>query len=84
MSKAVRVVSPGPAGWSGWSDAKSGGFPGLVRVDRVVRVAEKFRAVIARLFPVAGVRSCRRREEFFPKLSTCPDHPDQPSISAAF
>ena len=41
MSKVVRVVSPGPTGWSGWSDAKSGGFAGLVQVDRVVQAGRK-------------------------------------------
>jgi hypothetical protein len=87
MTKAVRVVSPDPQGWSGWLNAKSGGIPGLVRVDRVVGAVKNFWTVIARCFPTAVVPSCRLHDEPFPELSTCPDHPDhsdQPSISAAF
>jgi hypothetical protein len=68
MSNAVRVVSPGPTGWSGWSNVKSGGFPGLVRVDWVVGAVKNFRAVIAQLFPAAMVRSCRPRAEFLPNF----------------
>jgi hypothetical protein len=84
MSKAVRVVRPDPEGWSGWLNAKSGENPGLVRLDWAVGANKNFWAVIARNVPTAVVRSYRLREGFSPELSTCPDHPDQPSISAAF
>jgi hypothetical protein len=88
MVSPVWVTGPVWAAPSGWSDAKSGEFPGFVWVVRGVRVPKNFLVESYSLRTQCAARVVHVIGELFPpKLFTCPDGPDGPDemrLSALF
>jgi hypothetical protein len=84
MVRLLRLKAPLRGGHSGCPTAKSGGFAGLLRVSRPLRVPKNFWAGVTRHVRDVAYGCAIIQRVTFPHIFSYPACPEQSSIYAGF